>query len=201
VESIFHLFVQCTFTCTIWNKILTHYKLVMGWPGSTVLDCFDYWARRNYSYPTLSAFICWYIWNERNLAIFESKSPSMEKVFFLSIAVVAFHSPQKTQKSIRRSAHILPQHIIIGWFDGEAQRNGEQSGVGGVVKLNDHIVYKWTLNCGGGINTRVKLLGSWAILTLDHRLSISDFHVIGDSKIVIDWFNNIGSLQVITIDY
>jgi ribonuclease HI len=43
-------------------------------------------------------------------------------------------------------------------------------------------------------------LGVWASLTLAHRLSITDFHVIGDSKIVIDWLNEKGSLQAISID-
>jgi ribonuclease HI len=32
------------------------------------------------------------------------------------------------------------------------------------------------------------------------RLSISDIHIMGDSKIIIDWLNDIGSLQVISID-
>jgi ribonuclease HI len=94
----------------------------------------------------------------------------------------------------------LPHHRIIGWFDGATQLNGELSGVGGVIKLNEHTVYRWTLNCGGGTNTREELLGAWVVLTLAHRLSITDIHVIGDSKIVIDWLNNIGSLQVISID-
>jgi ribonuclease HI len=43
-------------------------------------------------------------------------------------------------------------------------------------------------------------LGAWVVLTLAHKLSITDIHIIGDSKIIIDWLNNIGSLQVITID-
>ena len=45
-ESTFHIFFQCPFTCTVWSKILTHYKLIIGWSGSTMLDCFDYWARK-----------------------------------------------------------------------------------------------------------------------------------------------------------
>jgi hypothetical protein len=66
----------------------------------------------------------------------------MEKVCFYLLLLWLAIVPMKTQKSIRRTAHILPQHRIIGWFDGAAQRNGEQSGAGGVIKLNDHIVYR-----------------------------------------------------------
>jgi hypothetical protein len=45
-----------------------------------------------------------------------------------------------------------------GWFNGGAQLNGQQSGVGGVLRINDHFAYKWTLNCGPSSNTRVELL-------------------------------------------
>jgi ribonuclease HI len=195
-----HLFVQCPFIVSIWNKITIHFKLVFGWTGSTVLECFEYWLRRNSVYSSLPTFICWYIWNERNLAIFKSKSPSIEKIFFLSIVVVADHKTLKLPKTIRRTGHILPKHRTIGWFDGASQRNGDQSGVGGVIQLDEHTVYRWTLNCGRGTNTREELLGAWVVLTLAHKISITDIHILGDSKIIIDWINNIGSLQVISID-
>jgi ribonuclease HI len=103
--------------------------------------------------------------------------------------------------------HILRAHdgvttgqSIIGWFDGAAQQNGEQSGAGGVIKISDHSTYKWTLNCGHGTNTRAELMGVWALLTLASRLSFSDILVHGDSKIVIDWLKGKGTLQVVTLD-
>jgi hypothetical protein len=40
----------------------------------------------------------------------------------------------------------------------------------------------------------VEILGAWAALSLAHRVSITDFHVIGDSKIIIEWLNNKGYL-------
>ena len=118
----------------------------------------------------------------------------MERVLFLSIAAVTSYSPQKTQHSIKHTVHILPHNRIIGWFDGAAQLNGDLSGGGGVIKVNEHRVYRWTFNCGGGTYTRVEILGAWAALSLAHRVSIIDFHVIGDSKIVIEWLNNKGYL-------
>jgi len=63
---------------------------------------------------------------------------------------------------------------IIGWFDGVAQQNGQNSGVGGVIRVSEHRIYKWTFNCGHGTNTRAELLGVWALLTLAYRLSIPD---------------------------
>jgi hypothetical protein len=32
-------------------------------------------------------------------------------------------------------------------------------------------------------------MGAWATLTLASRLTVYDLHVMGDSKIVIDWLN------------
>jgi len=100
----------------------------------------------------------------------------------------------------RLSSHTLPSDKILGWFDGATQRNGKKSGTGGIIKINDHTVYKWTLNHGRGTNTKVELTGVWASLTFAHRLSIIDFHVIGDSKIVIDWLNEKGTLRSVSID-
>jgi ribonuclease HI len=75
------------------------------------------------------------------------------------------------------------------WFDGAAQQNGKLSGVGGVIKINEQTEYRWTLNCGSGTNSKAELMGAWATLILASRLSVSDIHVLGDSKIVIDWLN------------
>jgi hypothetical protein len=99
-DFVFHLFVQCPFTCFVWNKIKVHYKLSIGWSGSTVFECFDLWARRNYSLSSLPAFICWFIWIERNLAIFESKSPSMEKVFFYLLLLCLAIVPRKLRNPL-----------------------------------------------------------------------------------------------------
>jgi hypothetical protein len=38
----------------------------------------------------------------------------------------------------RISALEIPEDKVIGWFDGAAQQNGEQSGAGGVIKINDY---------------------------------------------------------------
>jgi ribonuclease HI len=85
-------------------------------------------------------------------------------------------------------------------FDGATQSNGQQCGAGGVIKTSDFSVYRWTFNCGEGTNTREELLGVWATLTLATRLAIRDIQVLGDSKIVIDWLNDKGSLQACALE-
>jgi hypothetical protein len=158
-ESGTHIFVFCPFTRTVWKKIKEEHKLSIGCTRTSVEDFFANWAFQNHSLSSLPTFICWFIWLERNLAIFESRKPSLEKVSFLSLGVVRSHRPQENRHYCSRTVHTLPFNRIIGWFDGAAQKNGEQSGAGGVIKINDHSVYKWTLNCGGETNTRAEILG------------------------------------------
>jgi hypothetical protein len=73
-----------------------------------------------------------------------------------------------------------------GWFDGAVEAIWFNSGAGGIIKTRDNRIYKWTLNCGLGSNTRAKLMGALALLTLASRLFIYDLHVKGDSMIVIN---------------
>jgi ribonuclease HI len=88
----------------------------------------------------------------------------------------------------------------VGWFDGETQSIGQQSGAGGVIRNFDHSIYKRTFNCGVGTNTRAQLLVVWATLTLATRLDIRDIKVLGNSRIVVDWLNHKGNLQVFSLD-
>jgi ribonuclease HI len=74
----------------------------------------------------------------------------------------------------------------LAWFDGAAQKEGSLCGVGGIIKTLDASIYKWTLNCGRGTNSKVELLGVWETLLLANSLSISSIHVLGDSKVIID---------------
>jgi ribonuclease HI len=88
----------------------------------------------------------------------------------------------------------------VGFFDGVALANGTNSGVGGVIKLNDTSSISWTCNCGPDTNTRVEILGVWATLHLASRLHIYNLQVMGDSRIFIDWCNNREKLHVIALN-
>jgi ribonuclease HI len=104
------------------------------------------------------------------------------------------HQRQKTIKSKHET--ILIEGLPTGWFDGAAQLDGLNCGVGGHIKITNNSHICWTLNCGPDTNTKAKLLGAWASLLLATRLHILDFQLLGDSKIVIDWLNSKGKLQV-----
>jgi hypothetical protein len=95
-ETMFHLFVECPFTCAVWERVKKSINNLGAWTGNSISECFKNWKLQNSAYPTLPIFICWYIWIERNLAIFEDGSPSIHKVVFLSLLVMGdYKSPIK----------------------------------------------------------------------------------------------------------
>jgi hypothetical protein len=42
-------------------------------------------------------------------------------------------------------------------------------------------------------------MGAWATLHLASRLHIENLHLIGDSRVIIDWLNHQGKLNIITL--
>jgi hypothetical protein len=102
----------------------------------------------------LPSLICWNVWLERNKVLFENGSPSICSVVFKSLG--AFNRISVIQKvpSVRSILPPLQVGATVGWFDGATHSNGQQSGAGGVIRIFDQTVYKWTFNCGAGTNTR-----------------------------------------------
>jgi ribonuclease HI len=200
LETVYHLFVGCTFVTTVWNKIATSLNLTTKWTGDTLASCFKSWRIQNTLHPSLPTLICWYTWKERNLAIFEGGIPSIQKVFFLSISESWVCLP-KTKVSCRG---VLPTNLegdgVIGWFDGATMSSGNNCGAGGRIKISEQKSYKWFINCGVGTNTKAELLGAWALLTLASRLSILEIHILGDSNIIIEWLKGKGHLQVAALE-
>jgi hypothetical protein len=47
---------------------------------------------------------------------------------------------------------------------------------------------------------REELLGAWSTLALAKRLAIYEIHILGDSKIVIDWLKKKGELRVTSLE-
>jgi ribonuclease HI len=68
-----------------------------------------------------------------------------------------------------------------------------------MIKFTKNSFIRWTFNCGPGTNTRAELLGAWATLFLASRHHIEALQILGDSKIIIEWLNNRGDLQAISL--
>jgi ribonuclease HI len=195
------LFVNCSFTLQLWYILKTTFSLSSTWGGSSLTNCFDSWTKKERDFNTLPSLACWFIWLERNKFIFESRIPSIQAVV-LKIRGMLENSvglgPRKGKSLRIKKTHVVTL-ASAGWFDGATQANGILSGAGGVLKISGNTSYRWTLNCGPSTNTRAELLGVWASLILETRLGIDHLQVFGDSKIVIDWLNCRGNLQVTSL--
>jgi hypothetical protein len=108
-------------------------------------------------YKILPPLVNWFIWLSRNHKIFENKTPSTSVVDFKALGL--FHlwkdlHPDTEKKKILVKPTYL-KDLQTGWFDGASQQNGSLSGAGGLIKVIQHSIYRWTLCCGPGTNTRV----------------------------------------------
>jgi ribonuclease HI len=180
--------------------VIIEQDLKNSWKGNTLSDCFKNWFEDKTVPTPITAHICWFIWLERNKAIFEETTPSLQAVIYKTLAhqnrVLA---PLKDRPS--RDILILQlSNTTLAWFDGATQLDGISCGAGGVIKTPDLTVIRWIYNCGRGTNTRAELMGAWATLMLADHLSLHRLQVMGDSRVVIDWLSNRGRLQVCAIE-
>jgi hypothetical protein len=136
-----HLFMGCPFTNVVWDREKHTLNFSGPWSGNTTPECFKNWRNQNTSYPTLPTFICWNIWLENNHAIFEDGRPSVQKVAILSISIMREHKPTLRTKHLRRNPKKPEVRCMTGWFDGAAYASGRNSGVGGVIWINENIIF------------------------------------------------------------
>jgi ribonuclease HI len=199
-EDIHHLLIHCNFAKEVWNRILQHFSLPFYWTGATISECFSSWYSEKVAPLSLAAFVCWQIWTERNKVIFEDASPSFHAVFHRILAT--FHWQPSTVKALPYKAveFILPEGYTVACFDGAAQSSGLCCGAGGTFKTHPERTTKWFINCGVGTNTKAELMGLWASLTLASFWSLNHLHVLGDSRVIIDWINRKCNLQSIHVE-
>jgi ribonuclease HI len=149
----------------------------------------------------LPSLAYWSIWLDKSNTIFENGNPSPSSVAFKTLGIyktwnALYHRKPKPQH-IKKTSDI--NATPTRWFDGATQNNGTQSGAGGSIKTSKNTYYKWTFNCGSCTNTRVELLGTWAMLFLASRLQIETLQILRDSRIIIEWLRNKGDLQAISL--
>jgi ribonuclease HI len=103
------------------------------------------------------------------------------------------------EKGLRILKTLVFTFLNVGWFDGATQENKNLSGAGGVIKISKDTNHKWIFNCDIGTNSRDELLDVWVTLTLAICLGLNQLQVIGYSKIVIEWLNCRGNLNVTSL--
>jgi hypothetical protein len=55
------------------------------WKGNTLFDCFKNWVEDKIVPSLIAAYICWFIWLERNKALFEETTPSIHSVIYKTL--------------------------------------------------------------------------------------------------------------------
>jgi hypothetical protein len=54
VESVYHLFVSCSFCWDVWLRIKKELNYLVVWEGSTLSDCFENWVKKEVVFITLA---------------------------------------------------------------------------------------------------------------------------------------------------
>jgi len=85
----------------------------------------------------------------------------------------------------------------IGFFDSVVA--GGECGVGIVLKLIGFHFYRVHLIVGASTNIKAELLGLWGQLMLAKRCHIAELMVVGDSKVVLDWFDGKSQLNALNL--
>jgi hypothetical protein len=145
------------------------------------------WTKDKSASASLEATTCWHFWIERNKALFEERSPSYCSVVYKISSTFSWQPTIPKSIPNRVWDFTLIEGFTLACFDGAALENGECCGAGGIFKTHATRITKWFLNCGARTNTKAKLLGLWATLTLAMLWSIEKVKILGDSKVIIDW--------------
>jgi ribonuclease HI len=168
--------------------------------GQSIAECMEAWLLNLNRSKRLPLYTIWFIWKERNLALFEGKSPSELAVVLKTNNALRKKRRDNKSQGLRLKTFNRLLDYDLATFDGAAAAGGSRCGAGGTLKCLNSLEYRWYFNCGVGSNTKAELLGAWASLLLANHLGIQQLQVLGDSRVIIDWLRKVGKLQAINIE-
>jgi ribonuclease HI len=192
--------VDCSFTKNIWSTIQKELKLESAWEGEQIVDCIENWIKKRENWKEIPGYICWEVWKHRNLAIFEDRPLNRVKVcnsILQDLGETKVSNSTKVSRIDRPP--LLDWDLAVGFFDGASQDRGEKCGAGAVLKCPELGTFRLKMNCGSGTNTRGELLALWCLLYFACYKKITKLQLVGDSKVIIDWFTNENDLQVVSL--
>eukprot|EP00253_Pinus_taeda_P023686 PITA_23686 len=199
-ESCTHLFLFCPAISVIWQAISIAIHHTGKWEGHDINRAWESWFY-NHKHSKLQSFpiiTCWYIWLARNRFIFDDK-PAIW-LHIISLITVAYNTlpdpPQPRNRSLRDPPHI-DHSTPWAFFDGSAQQQG--CGGGFLLFKNDQHFYKVKLGLGPGTNNFAEIISLRHLLHFALGHNCMHIHIFGDSKIIIDWFNNIAECHTHTL--
>jgi len=179
-------------------KYLLNLKRI--WSREDIVVVYYQWIFDKSVIPKIAALTCWRLWIERNKCIFENKSPSIHSVLHKIIELFRSKNNHVSKYATKECFIQCEEGSAIAFFDGAGRSDRSSCGVGGVIKTTDKLVYMWFFNCDGGTNSKTELLRIWATLTLANYLDIHRLQAFGDSKVIIEWLNDRGKLDICAIE-
>jgi hypothetical protein len=57
-DTVLHLFVKCSFTRQVWDRIKSEQKLNSDWEGNSLTVCYENWAKKERNYLNLPSLLC-----------------------------------------------------------------------------------------------------------------------------------------------
>jgi ribonuclease HI len=195
-----HLFINCSFTQAAWAKVLSTLKLNVSWSGQNLTDCMESWTSIKAAPKKLPVLMCWYLWLERNKALFEGKLPTVTSVVHQTLSLLTKLPTAVNLQAIRQSPIFRLTGYTMAFFDGASSADGSICGAGGSLKRTIGPDIRWFFNCGTGSNTKAELVGAWATFAMEKLLNIHHIQIFGDSKVVIEWLKQKYNLQAVNIE-
>ena len=82
-------------------------------------DCFKSWARRERKWKVILGYVCWHIWRQRNLVLFEGRTMDAWKVSQMAIDAFEEFPKGTSSKKVRIPfAPILSSNVVVVFSDG-----------------------------------------------------------------------------------
>eukprot|EP00253_Pinus_taeda_P019711 PITA_19711 len=189
-ESYIHLFLLCPAISAIWQAISASIRFTGKWEGHDINHAWESWVYNHKlsKLESLPVITCWYIWLARNRMIFDDKPPNWPHIISLITAYNSLPDPPQPRNKSLRDPPPIDHSTPWAFFDGSAQQQG--CGGGFLLFKNEQHFYKVKMGLGPGTNNFAKIISLRHLLHFALGHNCLHIHIFGDSKIIIDWFNN-----------
>jgi len=200
-ETLIHLLFQCDFAKEVWRIICS--TLRVDWQDSidNTEGIVRHWMRTQKSHRSLIIFICWGLWRCRNAFIFENIVPNIQIICNRIMGYYNLFSNCNLSTLVkhRMVEPLKDLQYPIGFFDGAAQ--GQLGGVGCRLWISPNHFYNLWMGLEDCTNNCSEIIALWLCLYWAMYLGITDIWIMGDSKVVIDWYNHVAELHSILLQH
>eukprot|EP00253_Pinus_taeda_P012292 PITA_12292 len=200
-ESTDHLFLHCSAGIDLWTNIKNTIAYNGFWAGQNIMEAWTEWSTRHKGTKTISlpAIVIWHLWKTRNLIVFQDK-PVYWHLLEARIIAAFNELPDPPPAHVRRPhpPPFIDRSTPWAFFDGAA--NQQSCGGGIIIHKSDQHHYRIKAGLGTGSNNYAELITLRHLLHFALGHNITCINIFGDSKIIIDWFNNNAICHIHTLN-